>query len=119
MTDQPEPEDTCRPIEIDGETIRVRGSGELTEQAQEALTALVRVAKAKFAAEAPEKIGVLQNRLRRAHQARRAKEHQLDDIRRALCDIGFMEDNDPFSHADLAEVIRQNGQALREVKEQP
>ncbi|MGA6223496.1 hypothetical protein ACPESV_24560 [Streptomyces umbrinus] len=46
--------------------------------------------------------------LRLAHQARRAKEHQLDDIRRALCDIGFMEDDDPYSHADLAEVIRQN-----------
>ncbi|QCR49841.1 hypothetical protein [Streptomyces sp. SGAir0924] len=51
-------------------------------------------------------------RLRLAHQARRAKEHQLDDIRRALCDIGFMEDDDPYSHADLAEVIRQNGRLL-------
>ncbi|WP_371099899.1 hypothetical protein [Streptomyces sp. PU_AKi4] len=55
---------------------------------------------------------VLQKRLRLAHQARRAKEHQLDDIRRALCDIGFMEDDDPYSHADLADVIRQNGHAL-------
>lgn len=52
---------------------------------------------------------VPENRLRLAHQARRAKEHQLDDIRRALCDIGFMDDNDPYSHADLADVIRQNG----------
>jgi hypothetical protein len=54
----------------------------------------------------------LHNRLRLAHQARRAKEHQLDDIRRALCDIGFMNDDDPYSHPDLADVIRQNGQAL-------
>lgn len=51
----------------------------------------------------------LRNRLNLAHRARRAKEHQLDDIRRALCDIGFMEDDDPYSHADLANVIRQNG----------
>lgn len=55
----------------------------------------------------------LENRLRLAHQARRAKEHQLDDIRRALCDIGFMDDDDPYSHADLADVIRQAGEALR------
>jgi hypothetical protein len=60
--------------------------------------------------EAPEQVAKLQNRLRLAHQARRAKERQLDDIRRALCDIGFMEDDDPYSHADLADVIRQNGQ---------
>jgi hypothetical protein len=51
----------------------------------------------------------LHNRLRLAHQARRAKEHQLDDIRRALCDIGAIEDDDPYSHADLADVIRQIG----------
>jgi hypothetical protein len=55
-----------------------------------------------------------ETRLRLAHEARRGKEHQLDDVRRALCDIGFMDDDDPYSHADLADVIRQNGQALRE-----
>jgi hypothetical protein len=107
VTEQPEPEDTCRPVDIDGETIRVRGSGDLTDEGQEALAALVRVAKAKFVADAPEKVGELQGKLRLAHKARRAKEHQLDDIRRALCDIGFMQDNDPYSHADLADVIRQ------------
>jgi hypothetical protein len=75
--------------------------------------------------ETPEQVATLQNRLRLAHQARRAKEHQLDDIRRALCDIGFMEDDDPYSHADLADVIRQNGQAaplndaVERVREQP
>jgi len=64
---------------------------------------------------------VPQNRLRLAHQARRAKEHQLDDIRRALCDIGFMDDDDPYSHADLADVIRQNGEAeaATEATDQP
>lgn len=114
MTDQPEPEDTCRPVEIDGETIRVRGAAELTDEGREALAALVQVAKAKFAEDAPEQVGVLQNRLQLAHKARRAKEHQLDDIRRALCDIGFMQDDDPYSHADLADVIRQNAPAATE-----
>jgi hypothetical protein len=110
MTDQEATEqDTCQPVEVDGETIRVRGSGEMTEEGQEALTALVRVAKAKFIAEAPEQVGVLQNRLGLAHKSRRAKEHQLDGIRRALCDAGFMEEDDPYGHADLDEVIRQAG----------
>lgn len=99
--------DVCRPVEVDGETVRVRGSGELTEEGREALAALVRAAKDKFIAEAPAKVGELQNRLRLAHKARRAKEHQLDGVRRALCDAGFMEDDDPYSHADLADVIRQ------------
>jgi hypothetical protein len=56
----------------------------------------------------------LRNRLRLAHQARRAKEHQLDDIRRALCDTGLMTDDDPYSHADLADVIRQTANSDRE-----
>jgi hypothetical protein len=111
-TEATEPTDTCRPVEVDGETIRVRGSGELSAEGQEALASLVRAAKAKFVAEAPEQVGVLQNRLRLAHQARRAKEHQLDGIRRALCDAGFMEDDDPYGHADLADVIRQAGELL-------
>ena len=119
MNDQPE--DTCRPVEIDGETIRVRGAAEMSDESREAFGEVVRAAKAKFEAEAPAQVGVLQNRLRLAHQARRAKEHQLDDIRRALCDIGFMDDDDPYSHADLADVIRQNGQAeaATEATDQP
>jgi hypothetical protein len=48
-----------------------------------------------------------EHRLRLAHKARRAKEHQLDGIRRALCDVGAMRDDDPYSHADLEDVIRQ------------
>lgn len=116
MTEQNEPEyteqDTCQAVEVDGETVRVRGSGQMTQEGQEALTALVRVAKAKFVADAPDQVGVLQNRLRLAHKARRAKEHELDGIRRALCDAGFMEEDDPYSHADLADVIRQAGELV-------
>jgi len=84
---------------------------------RKALAALVRAAKAKFVADAPDQVGVLQNRLRLAHKARRAKEHQLDGIRRALCDAGFMEDDDPYSHADLADVIRQVGDEPRRLRE--
>jgi hypothetical protein len=53
VTDQPEPEDTCRPVEVDGEIISVRGAGEISDEAHQAITALVRAAKAKMAAEPP------------------------------------------------------------------
>jgi hypothetical protein len=56
----------------------------------------------------------METRLRLAHQARRARKHQLDDIRRAMCDAGFMQDDDPYGHADLAGVIRQVGHAEAE-----
>jgi hypothetical protein len=114
-TEATEP-DTCRPVEVDGQSIRVRGSGQMTPEAEEALAALVRVAKTKFVADAPEKVGELQQKLRLAHKARRAKEHQLDGIRRALCDAGFMEEDDPYGHADLDEVIRQAGTLLERIR---
>ncbi|MFE9398630.1 hypothetical protein [Streptomyces flavidovirens] len=65
-----------------------------------------------------------ERRLDLAHQARRAKEHQLDGIRRALCDTGAMRDDDPYSHADLEDVIRQAAAAdlkpaLSDPQEQP
>lgn len=53
------------------------------------------------------------DRLRLAHQARRAKAAQLDDIRHALCDVGVIRDDDPYGHADLADVIRQMGSAAQ------
>lgn len=53
MTDQPESEDTCRPVEIDGATIRVRGAAELTDEGREALAALVGAARRKMEAEPP------------------------------------------------------------------
>ncbi|MEU8682909.1 hypothetical protein [Streptomyces sp. NPDC048611] len=54
-----------------------------------------------------------QNRLRLAHQARRAKERLLDDIRHALMDVGVIEEGDPYGHADLADVIRQLDSELK------
>lgn len=68
---------------------------------------------------APSPEQILQSRLRLAHQARRAKEHQLDDIRRALCDAGLMEDDDPYGHADLADVIRQSIPAETTTPDEP
>jgi hypothetical protein len=53
MTDQPQPEDTCRAVDIDGETIRVRGAAELTDEGREALAALVGAARRKMEAEPP------------------------------------------------------------------
>ncbi len=44
----PEPEDTCQPVEVDGEIIRVRGFGELTERDRAFAAEIVRAAKRKF-----------------------------------------------------------------------
>jgi hypothetical protein len=60
---------------------------------------------------APSDVAELERRLVVAHQSRRASEHLLDGVRRALCDAGFMRDGDPYGHADLADVIRQAGEA--------
>ena len=49
----------------------------------------------------------LVRRLKLAHQQRRAKEAQLDGIRRALLDVGVIQEDDRYSHADLEDVIRQ------------
>jgi hypothetical protein len=107
-------EDTCHPLEVDGEMIRVRVNGELTEETQAAIADVIRAAKRRFSAEHPEPAeSVLETRLRLAHKARRAKEHQLDGVRRALCDAGYMEDDDPYGHADLEGVIRQVGEVDR------
>lgn len=53
--DNPAPDDTdaCRPVTVDGETIRVRGAGEFTEQEQQFVAEIVRAAKRKHAAEHP------------------------------------------------------------------
>jgi hypothetical protein len=45
--------DACRPIEVDGEIIRVRGGNDFTEQEQEFFADVVRAAKRRYAAERP------------------------------------------------------------------
>ncbi|MFF7949103.1 hypothetical protein [Streptomyces griseorubiginosus] len=44
----PEPEDACRAVEVDGETIRVRGAGPFTETDRQLAAEIVRAAKRKF-----------------------------------------------------------------------
>jgi hypothetical protein len=53
-TEATEPVDTCRPVEVDGETILVRGSGQFTDQEQQFASEIVRAAKRKYAVEHPE-----------------------------------------------------------------
>ena len=51
----PEPRDECRPVTLpSGETIRVRGSDEMSPQAVEALAELVDAARTRHALEHPE-----------------------------------------------------------------
>lgn len=45
--------DTCRDVDLDGETIRVRGVGDMSTASREALAELVRAARRKFADEHP------------------------------------------------------------------
>jgi hypothetical protein len=45
------PDDTCRLVDLDGEQIRVHGSGELTEQGRAALAEVVGAARRRHAAE--------------------------------------------------------------------
>lgn len=49
----PEP-DLCRPVEIDGELLRVRGAHDMNEESRAALADVIRAVKRKYAAEHPE-----------------------------------------------------------------
>jgi hypothetical protein len=48
--DDTEP-DTCRPVDIDGQLIRVRGAGEMSDESRAALADVIRAAKRKYGAE--------------------------------------------------------------------
>jgi hypothetical protein len=50
MTDEPT-DDACRTVEVDGETVLLRGEGELTERERQFAAEIVRAAKRKFEAE--------------------------------------------------------------------
>jgi hypothetical protein len=47
-------DDACRVVEVDGEPIRVRGAGEMTDQDTAALAEVLGAARRKYAAEHPE-----------------------------------------------------------------
>lgn len=51
---EPTTSDTCRPVEVDGETVLIRGSGDFTEQERGFAAEIVRAAKRKYAAEHPD-----------------------------------------------------------------
>lgn len=55
MTEPTEPEETCRPVEIDGEVIRVHGAAEMSEESQAALTEVIRAAKRRLETEQAER----------------------------------------------------------------
>ena len=42
------PEDSCRPVEVDGEIIRVHGSGEMTDEDRGHFAEIVRAAKRRL-----------------------------------------------------------------------
>ncbi|MFJ6559929.1 hypothetical protein ACIQMV_08610 [Streptomyces sp. NPDC091412] len=48
------PADTCRPVDIDGDTIRVHGTSEMTEEDRAMFAEVVRAAKQRYASEHPE-----------------------------------------------------------------
>jgi hypothetical protein len=47
-------EDACRVVEIDGESIRVHGSGEMSDESRAALAEVIGAARAKYVAEHPD-----------------------------------------------------------------
>lgn len=46
--------DECRPVEVDGEMIRVRGGSPMNDEDRDAFIQIVRAAKAKFTADLAE-----------------------------------------------------------------
>lgn len=62
-----QPVDTCHTVTIDGEAVRVRGSGELGPEGEAALAEVIRAAKRRIATEPPD---VQDGSRLRAHQER-------------------------------------------------
>lgn len=50
---QPEP-DVCRPVDVDGKTVLIRGQGDLSEEGQGFVAEVVRAASRRYASEHPE-----------------------------------------------------------------
>lgn len=51
---QPEPADTCRPVTVDGEIVRVHGGHEMTDEERVAFADVIRAARRRYAAEHPD-----------------------------------------------------------------
>ncbi|MEU6365730.1 hypothetical protein ABZ876_08235 [Streptomyces sp. NPDC046931] len=81
--------DTCRPVEIDGETIRVHGASEMSEESRAALTEVIRAAKRRYAAEQarPTARQLSARAVNAVLPALRAKDEWLPfSVRRAIAD---------------------------------
>jgi hypothetical protein len=48
---EPSPDDTCRVVEVDGEQVRVRGSGDMSDESRTAIASLVGAARRRHQAE--------------------------------------------------------------------
>jgi hypothetical protein len=46
-----QPAETCRPVQVDGQTVRVLGAGEMTERERQMAVDIVLAARRRFAAE--------------------------------------------------------------------
>jgi hypothetical protein len=77
----PQEPDVCRPVEIDGETILVRGEGQMTDEDQAALTSVVPAAKRRLQAEQAAERAEIEGQVR----AKIAEEMEpiLKDLRKA------------------------------------
>jgi hypothetical protein len=56
-------EDACRVVEVDGEPIRVHGSGEMSDESRAALAEVIGAARAKYVAEHPDGVPVISPRV--------------------------------------------------------
>ncbi|MET9436939.1 hypothetical protein [Streptomyces sp. NPDC006551] len=84
MTD-PTPADSCRPIEVDGETVLVRGSGDWTDEDQRHLAEIVRAAKRRYETE---------------HPAEPARRHTVDTAQ--LLNLADRAERGPLTDAEAA-----------------
>lgn len=89
MTAEP---DRCRPVEVDGDTIRVHSVGELTDTDKALLAELVRAVKRQFERH-------LAERCTCGHQR---GEHRID-LQRAVCTSWHIDDG----HCDCREYTPQ------------
>lgn len=108
----PEAEDTCRVVEVGGETIRVRGAGEMSDESRAALGEVIDAAKRKYAAEHPD----VPPRDRAVILSEEA-EHLRTVLYRAVYDDAGQHAADGVARA--AGELRRRARALRELAAEP